>query len=47
MVDKDLIRIKHMLDSVDAILSFTQFKQRSDLDSDRLLISGIRYYQRI
>lgn len=38
---KDLIRLKHMLDSTEAILKFTQNKQRNDLDTDRLLTSGI------
>ena len=41
MKSKDLIRLKHMLDSTQAILGFLQGKKRSDLDDDRLLISGI------
>jgi uncharacterized protein with HEPN domain len=41
MKDKDLIRIKHMLDSVQAILSFVRGRKRSDLDAERLLVSGI------
>ena len=41
MRDKDLIRLKHMLDFTKAILSFLQGKRRSDLDSDRLLLFGI------
>ncbi|MEI8300340.1 MAG: DUF86 domain-containing protein [Chlamydiota bacterium] len=41
MKSKDLIRLRHMLDSTQAILSFLKGKQRSDLDTDRLLLSGI------
>ncbi len=41
MKDKDLIRLKHMLDSAKAILQFLQGKARVDLDRDRLLLSGI------
>ena len=41
MKDKDLARLKHMLDSTKAILVFLQGKIRSDLDDDRLLLSGI------
>lgn len=41
MKSKDLIRLKHMLDSTQAILGFLKGKQRSDLDTDRLLLSGI------
>jgi len=33
MKDKDLARLKHMLDSTQAILSFLQGKNRSDLDN--------------
>lgn len=38
---KDLIRLKHMLDSAEAILKFTFLKMRDDLDNDRLLSAGI------
>lgn len=41
MADKDLVRLRHMLDSANAILSFIKDKHRADLDSDRLLVSGI------
>lgn len=41
MNDKDLIRLRHMLDSVKAILGFLRGKKRKDLDTDRLLLSGI------
>lgn len=41
MINKDLIRLKHMLDSTNAILSFIKGKRRSNLDKNRLLTSGI------
>lgn len=41
MVDKDFVRLQHMLDSASAISSFIKGKNRSNLDSDRLLLSGI------
>ena len=41
MVDKDLARLQHMLDSTNAILSFIEGKNRENLDTDRLLLSGI------
>lgn len=41
MVDKDLARLQHMLDSTNAILSFIEGKNREHLDTDRLLLSGI------
>lgn len=41
MEAKDLARLKHMLDSVNAILSFIKGKRRASLDNNRLLISGI------
>ena len=41
MKDKDLVRLKHMLDSTRSILQFLEGKQRKDLDDDRLLLSGI------
>ncbi len=40
-MDKDLIRLQHMLDSTHAILSFIKGKDRKNLDTDRLLLSGI------
>ncbi len=36
-----IARLGHMLDSTRAILTFLQNRKRSDLDSDRLLSSGI------
>lgn len=41
MADKDLIRLQHMLDSTNAILSFIEGKERESLNIDRLLLSGI------
>jgi uncharacterized protein with HEPN domain len=41
MENKDLVRLKHMLDSAEAILSFVKGKRRSSLDNDRLLLSGV------
>ena len=41
MDNKDLTRLRHMLDSVNAILSFVEGKDRASLDSNRLLLSGI------
>lgn len=41
MESKDLVRFRHMLDSAQAILSFSSGKKRADLDKDRLLLSGI------
>lgn len=41
MEAKDLARMKHMLDSVEAILSFIKGKRRASLDRNRLLLSGI------
>ena len=41
MENKDLARLKHMLDSTEAILSFAKKKRRSFLDKDRLLLSAI------
>jgi len=35
MENKDLIRFKHMLESAQAILSFSQGRKRMDLDKDR------------
>ena len=41
MENKDLIRLKHMLDSAKAILVFTKGKRRASLDRNRLLLSAI------
>ena len=41
MDSKDLARLKHMLDSTKAILSFIKGKRRASLDKDRLLLSGV------
>ncbi|NGX37623.1 MAG: hypothetical protein K1000chlam2_00780 [Chlamydiae bacterium] len=41
MENKDLVRLKHMLDSTEAILSFTKGKRRASLDRDRLLLSAV------
>jgi len=41
MVNKDLVRLRHMLDSAKAALSFIQGKEREDLDRDRLLLSAV------
>lgn len=39
--DKDFVRLKHMLDSTQAILSFAKGRQRSSLDKDRLFLSAV------
>lgn len=41
MIDKDLTRLQHMLDSTHAVLSFIEGKNRENLSNDRLLLSGI------
>lgn len=41
MADKDLIRLKHMLDSSKAALSFVRKRTRKSLDTNRLLVSAI------
>lgn len=41
MENRDLVRAKHMLDSVQAILSFAQGRKRSDLDKDRQFLSAV------
>jgi uncharacterized protein with HEPN domain len=41
MEDKDYARLKHMLDSAEAILAFAKGKRRSALDRDRLLLSAV------
>lgn len=41
MEDRDLVRLKHMLDSTEAILSFVKGKRRASLDKNRLLLSAV------
>ena len=41
MENKDLARLKHMLDSVEAILSFAKGKQRISLNKNRLFLSAV------
>ncbi|MBS0620972.1 MAG: DUF86 domain-containing protein [Verrucomicrobia bacterium] len=41
MENKDLARLKHMLDSAEAILSFTKGKRRASLDNNRILLSAV------
>lgn len=41
MENKDKVRLKHMLDSVEAILLFMKGKRRASLDKDRLLLSAV------
>lgn len=41
MENKDLIRFKHMLESAQAILSFSQGRKRMDLDKDRQFLSAV------
>jgi uncharacterized protein with HEPN domain len=41
MTDKDLVRLKHMLDSINAILEFVRDKNRVNLSESRLLSSAI------
>lgn len=40
MLNRDLIRLRHMVDSTSAILEFAKGKNREDL-SNRLLASGV------
>jgi len=37
----DLVRLRHMLDSGQAVLTFVKGRRRNDLDKDRLLLSGV------
>jgi uncharacterized protein with HEPN domain len=37
MLNKDLVRIRHILDAVEKALSFCNAKSRQDLDTDELL----------
>ncbi len=41
MENKDSARLKHMLDSGQAILLFAKNRRRIDLDKDRLFMSGV------
>lgn len=41
MESKDLVRIKHMLDSTEAILAFAKGKRSTSLDKDRLFRSAV------
>ncbi len=41
MEQKDLNRLKHMLDAAKTILEHAKNKQLSDLEKDRLLLGGI------
>ncbi len=41
MENKDHARLKHMLDSTEAILSFIKGRRRASLDRDRLLLSAV------
>lgn len=40
-MDKDLIRLHHMLDSTNAALLFIKGKSRIDLNTDRQLLSAL------
>ncbi|MDO9535879.1 MAG: hypothetical protein Q7J85_11260 [Bacillota bacterium] len=37
MLNRDLVRIKHMVDGAGEILRFTHGKKRNDLDNNRLI----------
>lgn len=39
--EKDLIRLKHMIDSARAVLTFAKGKRRTSLDKDRLFLSAV------
>lgn len=41
MDSKDLVRLKHMRDSAEAILSFIKGKRRTSLDKERLILSAV------
>jgi uncharacterized protein with HEPN domain len=41
MEKSDLVRLKHMLDSTQAILDFTKGKKRTSINTNRLLFSAI------
>lgn len=41
MQNKDLVRLRHMLDSTSAILSFLKGEKRASLDTNRMLSSAV------
>jgi uncharacterized protein with HEPN domain len=41
MKNKDLVRLRHMLDSAESILSFLKGRKRASLNSNRMLSSAI------
>jgi len=41
MVNKDLVRLRHMLDSATAILTFLKRKKRDSLNTNRMLSSAV------
>ena len=41
MKNEDIIRIKHMIDASEELLSFAENKSRKDFDTDRMLILSI------
>ncbi|GAB5411222.1 MAG: DUF86 domain-containing protein [Chlamydiales bacterium] len=41
MESKDLLRLKHMLDSTDAVLAFSKGKRKESLKKDRLYQSAV------
>lgn len=41
MINNDLVRLKHMLDSATAILSFLKGKKRVNLNTNRMLSSAV------
>jgi uncharacterized protein with HEPN domain len=41
MRDEDRVRIRHMIEAAEAVLSFAHGRDRTDLDTDRMLLFGI------
>ena len=41
MSPDDLIRVRHIVDALDAAFSFVQGRQRADLDSDQMLLFAL------
>jgi uncharacterized protein with HEPN domain len=41
MLDEDRVRIRHMLDAATEVVGFVSGRQRSDLDSDRMLLFAV------
>ncbi len=41
MVNKDVVRLRHMLDSAKAILTFLKGKKRTSLNTNRMLSSAV------